>query len=95
MLLINALKKRTNKRVIKIIIFVLFEKKPKNPEIKPFKTLVWTTPWPNIKSEITVIREVLLKPLRILCGLKRFWPSSSLYGKIEKKTKRKVNITID
>ena len=38
------LKKEQIKRVIKIIIFVLFEKKPKNLEIKPFKTLVWTTP---------------------------------------------------
>ena len=35
-------------------------------EINPSKTLVFTTPCPRIKREITVISEVLLKPFKIL-----------------------------
>ena len=57
--------------------------------------LVWTTPWPKISKDKTVINDVLLKPLKIAWGFRRLVPVSPINGKIEKKINKKVKITID
>jgi hypothetical protein len=48
-----------------------------------------------MSKEITVIKEVFPKPLRIFCGFKRLLLLSSRYGKTEKKISKNVKITID
>ena len=59
------------------------------------RALVWTTPCPRINKHKTVMSDVLLKPLRIAWGLRRFLPESLANGKIEKKINKNVKITID
>ena len=62
----KALNIKTKIKLTIITILELLGKYSKKLDIKPSKTLVLTTPWPRIKRLITVINEVLLKPLRIL-----------------------------
>ena len=91
----KALSINTKIKLTIITIWELLGKYCKKLDIKPSKTLVLTTPWPRIKRLITVIKDVLLKPLKIFWGFKRFWSFASLYGNIEKKMSKKVKITID
>ena len=91
----NALSTRTSKRQKIIIKFGLLGKILNMEDSMLSKALVCTTPCPKINSEITVIKDVLLKPLKIACGFNRLYPSSFLNGNIEKKIRRNVRITID
>ena len=94
-LLIKALRIRTSIKQKIITTFGLSGNNLVNEDNTLSRALVWTTPWPRINKHNTVIKDVLLKPFRIVWGLSRFLSSWSKYGNIEKKMSKKVRITID
>ena len=76
-LFIKALKIKTSIKQKIIIMFGLSGNNLVNDDNTLSRALVWTTPWPRISKHNTVIKDVLLKPLRIVWGLSKFLSSWS------------------
>ena len=76
-LLIKALRIKTNNKHKTIIKLGLLGKIFINDDKALSNARVWTTPWPRISKQRTVINDVLLKPLNIAWGLRRLLLFSS------------------
>ena len=76
-LFIKALKIKTSIKQKIIIMFGLSGNNLVNDDNTLSRALVWTTPCPRISKHNTVIKDVLLKPLRIVWGLSKFLSSWS------------------